>query len=150
MTVFPDQEKKRRFDQFWMSFDIHRNNVFSLAAMEAAWREGDAWLDQLLAYLDGNLHYVKGFLDEKIPEIRAFVPDATYLMWLDCRGLSMAQDDLVRFMIDRAGLGLNSGHGFDPARDGFMRLNAACPRSTLERAMAQLEAAVAAWREVQA
>ena len=150
VTVFPDQEKKRRFDQFWMSFDVHRNNVFSLVAMEAAWREGDAWLDQLLPYLDGNLHYIKAFLDEKIPEIKTFVPDATYLMWLDCRGLSMAQDDLVRFMIDRAGLGLNSGHGFDPARDGFMRLNAACPRSTLERAMAQLEAAVAAWREVQA
>src|SRR5699024_3391997 len=83
VTIFPDREKKERYDRFWMSFDVHRNNVFSLAAMEAAWREGDEWLDQLLPYLEANMRYVKAYLDKNIPEIKTFVPDATYLMWLD-------------------------------------------------------------------
>ena len=150
VTIFPDREKKERYDRFWMSFDVHRNNVFSLAAMEAAWRQGDEWLDQLLPYLEANMRYVKAYLDDNVPEIKTFVPDATYLMWLDCRGLGLDQEALVRFMIEEAGLGLSNGKGFDPDRTGFMRLNAACPRSTLEQAMTQLERAVRARREGQA
>ena len=118
--------------------------------MEAAWREGDEWLDQLLPYLEANMRYVKAYLDDNVPEIKTFVPDATYLMWLDCRGLGLDQEALVRFMIEEAGLGLSNGKGFDPDRTGFMRLNAACPRSTLEQAMTQLERAVRARREGQA
>ena len=65
-------------------------------------------------------------------------------MWLDCRELGMDQDALAKFMIEKAGLGLSNGKGFAPSLAGYMRLNAACPRSTLERAMKQLEAAVKA------
>ena len=138
---------KKRFDDFWMSFDIHRNNAFSLVAMEAAFREGDEWLDQLLSYLDGNLHYIKEYLDVNIPEIKTFLPDATYLMWLDCRAMGLSQDALADFMIHKAGLGLSNGKAFDPSLTGFMRLNVACPRSVLEQAMGQLKRAVDAWRE---
>lgn len=146
-TVFPNLEMKKRFDDFWMSFDIHRNNAFSLVAMEAAFREGDEWLDQLLSYLDGNLHYIKEYLDVNIPEIKTFLPDATYLMWLDCRAMGLSQDALADFMIHKAGLGLSNGKAFDPSLTGFMRLNVACPRSVLEQAMGQLKRAVDAWRE---
>ena len=114
--------------------------------MEAAFREGDEWLDQLLAYLDGNLHFVKSYLGAHIPEIKTFLPDATYLMWLDCRAMEMSQEALVDFMIHRAGLGLSNGKGFDPSLTGFLRLNVACPRSVLEQAMEQLNTAMAAWR----
>ena len=99
------------------------------------------WLEQLKAYLMGNFRYVKDFLDQHVPGVTTFIPGATYLMWLDCRGLGMDQEDLVRFLVEKAGLGLSSGSGF--GLDGFMRLNAACPRSVLERAMAQLAQAVA-------
>ena len=145
-TVFPNREFKTCFDDFWASFDIHRNNAFSVVAMEAAFREGDEWLDQLLAYLDGNLHFVKSYLGAHIPEIKTFLPDATYLMWLDCRAMEMSQEALVDFMIHRAGLGLSNGKGFDPSLTGFLRLNVACPRSVLEQAMEQLNTAMAAWR----
>lgn len=140
--VFPDREKKQVFDDFWMSFDIHRNNAFSLIAVETACREGDDWLDQLLVYLDGNFRFVKDYIDQHIPGIRTFLPDATYLMWLDCRGLGLSQAELVQFMIEKAKLGLSNGKNFDPALEGFMRLNAACPRSILVKAMEQLEQAV--------
>ena len=140
-TVFPTVEMKVRFDRFWRDLEIHRNNAFSLVAMETAYREGEEWLEQLKEYLMGNFRYVKEFIDQNVPGIKTFVPEATYLMWLDCRGLGMDQEALVKFMIEKAGLGLSNGRGF--GLDGCMRLNAACPRSILEKAMGQLAAAVA-------
>ena len=141
-TVFPDEETKKRFDRFWTNMDIHRNNAFSSVAMETAFNEGEEWLEQLLEYLDGNFEYVRSFCEANIPENRVNVPDATYLMWLDCRGLGMDNETLRRFMIEKAGLGLNEGYTFGRSLSGYMRLNAACPRSILEKAMGQLKEAV--------
>lgn len=141
-TVFPNEEFKKRFDEFWMNMDIHRNNAFSSVAMEAAFNKGEEWLDQLLEYLSGNFDYVKGFCEEQIPQIKVNIPDATYLMWMDCRGLGLDNDALRRFMIEKAGLGLNEGRTFGRSLTGYMRLNAACPRSVLRQAMKQLKEAV--------
>ena len=139
-TVFPNAQEKARFDRYWKNLEIHRNNAFSLVAMEAACREGEPWLEALKEYLMGNFRYVRDYIDANIPGIRTRIPEATYLMWLDCRGLGLSQEELVRLMVDKAGLGLSNGRGF--GMDGFMRLNAACPRSVLEKAMGQLERAV--------
>lgn len=141
-TIFPNEEMKRRFDTFWMGLDIHRNNAFSSVAMEAAFNEGEEWLEQLLAYLNGNFAFIKEYCDANIPKIKPSVPDATYLVWLDCRELGMDNEELRRFMIENAGLGLNEGYTFGRSLSGYMRLNAACPRSVLEQALKQLKAAV--------
>ena len=82
------------------------------------------------------------FCRTRIPKIRTYAPDATYLMWLDCRDLGLDNQALHDFMIHKAGLGLNDGVSFGRSLSGFMRLNAACPRSVLQKAMEQLEAAV--------
>ena len=111
-------------------------------AMEAAFNHGEEWLEQLLEYISGNLDYIKEYFDTRIPLIRANIPDATYLVWLDCRKLNMTDQELKEFMIRKAGLGLNPGSDFTRALSGFMRLNAACPRATLEKALGQLERAV--------
>ena len=134
-TVFPNMETKLRFDRFWMNMDIHRNNAFSSVAMEAAFNEGEEWLD-------GNFEYVKSFCQENIPQIKVNVPDATYLMWLDCRALNMDNEALRTFMIEKARLGLNEGCTFGRSLTGYMRLNAACPRSVLRQAMKQLKEAI--------
>ncbi len=141
-AVFPNARMKEAFDRFWGSMDIRRNNAFSVAAMEAAFREGEEWLEQLLPYLSDNFDFVAGYCEKHIPKIRTYAPDATYLMWLDCRALGLDNGALHDFMIQKAGLGLNDGCDYDRRLGGFMRLNAACPRSVLERAMKQLEAAV--------
>ena len=141
-AVFPDLHKKQVFDRFWMSMDIHRNNAFSLTAMEAAFREGEEWLEQLLPYLSANFDYVVDYCEKRIPQIKTYAPDATYLMWLDCRGLGLTNEQLHDFMIQKAGLGLNDGCSFGRSLNGYMRLNAACPRATLEKPMKPLEAAV--------
>ena len=141
-VVFPNAHMKETFDRFWMDMDIHRNNAFSVTAMETAFRQGEEWLDQLLPYLSGNFDFVVDYCERHIPKIKTRAPDATYLMWLDCRELGLSNQELHDFMIQKARLGLNDGCAFGRSLNGFMRLNAACPRSVLERALHQLEAAV--------
>lgn len=143
VAVFPDRHTKQVFDRYWHRFDIHRNNAFSLTAVEAAFSEGgEEWLEQLLPYLSDNFDFVVDYCEQHIPKIKTYAPDATYLMWLDCRELGLSNEELRTFMIEKAGLGLNEGYTFGRSLQGFMRLNAACPRSVLRQAMEQLEAAV--------
>jgi len=141
-AVFPNMEMKEKFDSFWRKMDIHRNNAFSVTAMEAAFRYGDEWLDQLLRYLEGNFLFIRDYCAENIPLVKPNVPDATYLVWLDCRALGLDGPALREFMIKKAKLGLNDGSAFCPGLSGYMRLNAACPRSVLAKALGQLKAAV--------
>lgn len=141
-NVFPNLEMKAAFDKFWMNLDIHRNNAFSSVAMEAAFNKGEEWLEQLLPYLSENFEFIRDYCEKYIPKIKPNVPDATYLVWLDCRELGMNNERLRKFMIEEAKLGLNEGYTFGRSLSGYMRLNAACPRSVLEKAMKQLEDAV--------
>ena len=141
-TVFPNREMKDIFDRYWGSLDIHRNNAFSSVAMEAAFREGEEWLEQMLDYVSGNFDFIADYCKNRIPKIRPSMPDATYLVWLDCRELGLDDAALKEFMIKKAKLGLNPGSSFTRSLSGFMRLNAACPRSVLKKAMEQLEEAV--------
>lgn len=141
-VLFPDAAMKDRFESFWRNLDIMRNSAFSVVAMEAAWNHGDEWLDQLIPYLEDNMRFVRDFCAQRIPGVIANLPQCTYLIWLDCRGLGMTDADLERFMAEKAGLGMNLGSSFGPGGEGHMRLNAACPRSVLQKAMEQLEKAV--------
>jgi len=139
---FPTAIMRDRYLKFWKHMDVHRNNCFSLVANMAAMKYGDEWLDQLLPYLGGNAEYVYSFLQTNIPEVRIHKPESTYLLWLDCRKLELSGDALPKFMIQEAGLGFNDGRSFGADGEGFMRMNIACPRSTVEKAMSLLKAAV--------
>lgn len=141
-VVFSDAGQKEEFDRYWAKMDIHRNNAFSLIAMETALNEGEEWLDQLLVYLSDNIDFVVDYCREHIPSIKPMRLDATYLVWLDCRDLHLNQEELNTFFIQEARLGLNNGGDFERGLEGYMRLNVACPRSVLKQAMKQLEKAV--------
>lgn len=117
-------------------------NLFGMIAQRAAYEQGEEWLNGLIEYLDGNMRYVESFIKEHIPEIKLHRPQGTYLMWLDMRALNMNQEDLGRFMVEKAGIGLSGGTGFGEEGAGFMRLNAAIPRRYLVRAMEQMERAL--------
>lgn len=139
---FPNHEMKDKYEKFWFGMDVHRNNCFSLVAVETAFREGGEWLEQLLDYLEGNIDYTWDYLKKNIPEIHFLKPESTYLLWLDCRELGLSGDELQTFMVQEAGLALNDGRGFGPEGGGYMRMNIACPRATIKRALGQLKAAV--------
>ena len=141
--VFNTPEEKKKFDRFWKDLEIHRNNPFNLVATMAAYTdEGEEYLIQLKKYLEDNIMFVHNYLKENIPQIKSNIPQATYLLWLDCRNLKLSQPDLEEFMLKKAKLGLNPGRVFQKGLEGFMRLNTACPRSVLEKAMKQLKEAI--------
>lgn len=122
---------------------VGNSNPFSLAAAEAAYRHGGDWLNQLMAYLLDTQIAVTTQLARELPQIRVTPAEGTYLLWLDCRGLGLADSELQRFFIDEAGLGLSAGSLFGPGGSGFMRLNIGAPRAEVLQAISSL---VTAWR----
>ena len=113
-------------------------HVFAFLAVEAAYSHGTEWLDQCLAYIQGNIDYVDEFTKQHTPKIKVIRPQASFLVWLDCREMGLSQDALNDFFVDKAHLALNNGVAFGEEGEGFMRLNVASPRSVLEQAMKQL------------
>lgn len=116
-------------------------NVMGLIASRAAYEHGAAWLDELLVYLRGNLDYLRDFLVREIPRIRLVEPEGTYLAWLDCRALGLSDAVLNHWITHKAKLWLDAGTMFGAGGEGFVRLNYACPRATLEQALLQLKTA---------
>ena len=123
-------------------YHIGMGNIFGNVAFEAAYKYGDEWLNQLLEYLDDNAEWVCNYLNENIPIVKACKPEGTYLMWLDFRELNMGVKELRNFLIHNAGIGLNDGFTFGKGGIGFMRLNIACSRTILKKALLQLKQAI--------
>jgi cystathionine beta-lyase len=121
---------------------VHGVNIFGMVAMEAAYRYGDEWLEQLLAYLQGNLEITVTWFKERIPRIKVIAPQGTYLLWLDCRGLGLDDKELQELMREKARVGFDDGFMFGEGGSGFQRMNIACPRSILREALARIEKAV--------
>lgn len=117
-------------------------NVFAVTAVEAAYTYGEAWLDELLLYLEDNYRLAASFLVERIPEIKVVEPEGTYLLWLDCRNLGLNDEELDTFIKEKARLLLEPGTIFGTGGSGFQRMNIACPRSQLVEALQRLEKAV--------
>ena len=145
--VFNNLETKEKFYRFWKDLEVHRNNPFNLVATIAAYSDGgEEYLNQLIEYLQNNILFLNDFFKKYIPEINPNVPQATYLVWLDCRKLcekfGFNQEQLEEFMLKEAKIGLNPGRSFQKGLEGFMRLNTACPRSVLEKALNQLKDAI--------
>ena len=120
---------------------VPRPNLFGYTALEAAYRSGDNWLEQVLDYLKANLNFLMDYI-EKIPGIRVIEPEGTYLVWLDCRELGMDGQELRSFMLDKAKVGMDDGFLFGDSGEGFMRMNIACPRPILQEALGRIEGAV--------
>ena len=135
-------------DDLRKEFTINKNglvgagNVFGLKAMEAAYSKGDEWLSEQIAYLEKNRDYAVNYINNKIPGIKCKKAEGTYLLWLDCRELELENDNLNEFFINKAQLALDPGDWFGEGGKGFMRMNLACPRSTLKEGLERLENAI--------
>jgi cystathionine beta-lyase len=141
-VIIPNAGLRRRFQKGVDAIGYSQCNTMGLAATEAAYRHGGAWLAQLLAYLQNNLRFCLDFFAERLPQITPTVPEGTYLLWLDMRRCGVPAEELRAFLTERAGLWLDDGDMFGPEGFGFQRLNFACPRSVLERGLRQLEQAL--------
>ncbi len=116
-------------------------SLFGAVALEAAYRHGADWLDQLLGYLEGNVDLADRFIAERLPDLRFIRPEGTYLALIDCRRLGMPQAELDEFCLRQARVYFDSGAWFGEESSGFVRINLACPRATLAEALARIERA---------
>jgi len=117
-------------------------NSLGLVACKAAYQYGEPWLKELRAYLLQNLNFVRDFLREKLPMVTLIEPQGTYLIWLDFSALNLSPGEMKSLIVDKANLWLDPGHMFGKEGTGFERINIACPREILKKALEQLEKAV--------
>ncbi|MBN2552901.1 MAG: pyridoxal phosphate-dependent aminotransferase [Spirochaetales bacterium] len=143
LAIASDEELRNRFSASLKRIWSDAANAFSAAATEAAYRHGESWLEQVLEYVQGNYRFLAAVLSERLPEARLFPLEGTYLAWVDLRALGYTDEQLNRRIRERARVWLDDGPMFGTGGAGFQRINLACPRSTLERA---LEAMVRALR----
>ncbi|MDO8579199.1 MAG: aldo/keto reductase [Dehalococcoidales bacterium] len=139
--IIPNKKIRDCFCTARMGFTTG-TNAYGLVGLEAAYRYGDEWLEQLLEYLQGNLKFLIEFVESRIPEITVIRPEGTYLVWLDFRKLDLTPNKLREFLIEKAKVGLEDGTIFGPEGVGFQRMNIACPRATLKEALERIEGAV--------
>jgi len=125
---------------------IGGGNIFGTTASISAYTNGHRWLDALLDYIDHNADFVMDYCREMIPEIIPVQPEATYMIWLDCRKFGMTGKELQNFFVSKAGIGMNEGSSFGPGGEGFMRMNLGATHQTVMKALEQIESAVSAIR----
>lgn len=141
-SIVPDEGLRKTFYDFLAAGELGDGTIFAYTATEAAYTYGAEWLQQMRMYVMGNVRFVDDFLKRELPAIKAYLPQASFLVWLDCRGLGLSQEELVGLFVDKAGLLLNDGSMFGPGGEGHMRLNVGCPRSVLASALEALKKAV--------
>lgn len=141
-VTFPRKDEKKRFEDILEKLDLKRNNAFSLVAIETAYAECENWLEELILYLDENMKLVVDFIREKLPMIKVTKPEGTYLMWLDFSKSGVSTENIYEFLIKEAGVVVSDGITFGKNGNGFVRLNVACPRVVLEKALLRLESAI--------
>ena len=139
--IIENKEICRCFQEYMEASELSEGHLFAYLSVAAAYSNGTEWLDQVLAYIQSNIDFTDAFLSEYIPNIKMIRPQASYLVFLDCRTLGLNQKELVDLFVDGAHLALNDGTMFGKEGEGFMRLNVACSRSVLEKALKQLKKA---------
>ena len=140
--LIPNEKLRRAFESAVTRTGYSQVGIMGLVATQAAYEHGDEWVTELKAYLYENLKFVREYLKENLPQIRLIEPEGTYLLWLDFRGLGLAEKELEELVVKKAKLWLDRGAVFGPEGRGFERINIACRRSTLKQALDQLKNAI--------
>lgn len=128
--VIPGDATRKAFRDYLFARYLFCPNALGMVAAQAAYENGEAWLDEALEYIQGNVETVRDFLSENLPQVKLADPQGTFLLWFDMRAYGLSSEELVE-RIAQAGAGLNAGSHYGSAYDGFVRMNVACPRSQL-------------------
>jgi cystathionine beta-lyase len=141
-ALIPNPAIFKRYVEYLEKRELNQGNLFAYTATQAAYESGEEWLNELLKYIQGNIDFVSNFIEKNIPQIKVMKPEASFLLWLDCRELGLSQKELVRLFTDKAHLVLNDGTMFGKEGAGFMRMNVGSPRAVIEKAMNNLKNAI--------
>lgn len=142
--IVPNPQHREALQKVFELLHVSNSNPFSIAAFEAAYNEGDVWLDSLMVYLQENKRLVRDFLAQNVPQIRCADPEGTYLLWLDCSDLQLTDAQLRDFFIKDCKVGMNPGIVFGEEGKGFMRMNIGTTRARLSAALESIRVGMAA------
>jgi len=138
-AVIPNAELRTKYLHV-LEHQLHigMGNISGIVGLEAAYNNGDEWLDQLIAYVQGNIAHLDELLKAKLPKVTCYKPEGTYLAWLDFSAYELNDDELDQKLIHEAKVGLNNGSAFGAEGRGFRRINLACPRAYVEEAVERM------------
>lgn len=141
-AIVVDDALRERFYAFLTASDLCEGNIFSYEGLIAAYTHGEEWLNAVKEYIQKNIDFTEEYLAAHLPQIRIMRPEASFLVFLDCRGLGLSGKALEAFFLDKAHLALNAGASFGTGGEGYMRLNVGTSRTILQQALEQLREAV--------
>ena len=141
-SIVPNDEIRKKFYSWLTANELNEAPLFSPIATIAAFKNGEEWRQEMLKYIESNIIFVENYCKEFLPEIKPLRPEASFLVWLDCRGLHLNHEQLVDLFVNKAHLALNDGEMFGKGGEGFMRMNVGTPRSILKKALDQLREAI--------
>ncbi len=141
-SIIPNKELRDKFNAYLESSELDEGHIFAYLAAQAAYEYGDEWLTQAKDYIWKNITFVDEYLKVNIPQIKAMIPEASFLIWLDCTELNLSQKDLVSLFVDDAKLALNDGTMFGHGGEGYMRMNIGTPLANIQKALDNLKKAV--------
>ncbi|TYB30281.1 MAG: putative C-S lyase [Candidatus Mcinerneyibacterium aminivorans] len=140
--VIPDESIRDKFKEIINRYHLYHTNCFAIEGLEAAYRYGEKWLDELLDYLEKNIELTKKVLKD-IKKLNMIEPEGTFLVWLDFRKFNLTHEEITNIIINEAGLLLNDGKMFGANGEKFMRLNIATPQKKLKKGLEKLKNAFA-------
>jgi cystathionine beta-lyase len=140
-VIIPNEDLRKKYCDFVHSTEADMGNVFGKIATKAAMEKGDEWHSQLINYIKGNIDFAYDFIKREMPKVRFHKAEATYMIWLNFKDYGISDAELNHKMIHEAGLGLNAGNIFGKEGEFCMRVNLACPRSIVEKALNQMKSA---------
>lgn len=138
IVIIPNKKIKVKYEKVIHTIHIDGGNVLGNIALEAAYKGGEEWLDQLIHYLDGNFAYLNNFILERLPKLKVMTPEATFLAWIDFSAYGLSEKSMAKRLAE-GGVALNNGSRFGTNGEGFFRLNFGCPRTTLQEGLERLE-----------
>ncbi|NDV79560.1 MalY/PatB family protein [Dysgonomonas sp. 511] len=141
-SVIPNKGLREKFHHFLEKSELESGHIFAYLVAETVYNYGDDWLAELKDYLWKNITFVDEYLKVNIPQIKAMLPQASFLIWLDCRQLNLSQTELNALFVEDAKLALNDGAMFGQGGEGFMRLNIGTPLSVVKKALDNLKKAI--------
>ena len=139
--VIPNEDIRKQYHEFLRKSELDTAHVFATGPVATAYNEGEEWLEQMLEYVEANIDFMEQYLKDNMPKMGMIRPQASFLVFLDARGLGLPHDKLVEFFVREAKVGMNDGAMFGEEGSGYMRMNLGCPRSVLEKALNQIKAA---------
>lgn len=144
--IIPNRVLRKRYENIMDSSKAVRPNSFAADAVEAAYNQGEEWLEELMHYIKENLSFLKNYIKDNIPQVTVIEPEGTYLVWMDFRRIEPDPHKLEELLLGDAKVALDEGYIFREGGEGFERINIACPRSVLELALKQIADAVSRYR----